>query len=263
MMSWPSALGTACISHGSFSSSMSWLLEALTWTGKEGGGGEERGPRPPLHWVQVGLCVSRYVSSGSISTGEESVNRQCRHRGQRRPRACAPGAESLFTKMTTNLALRHRSGCGRPLLVAKLGVEVGYGVPGPSLRDKGRVQRLVHATYRCTQYFTYMFARTHRLDTHTGVTRRQASEWNHPLGDRVLVPPSPRAVIWIMPARSVLNVLREVMTKRREVKRKGRGNKGLSCGFGTVKIRLPEQLGHGLVHPGETERGPHGWPGLG
>lgn len=40
MMSWPSALGTACISHGPFSSSMSWLLEALTWTGKETG--EER-----------------------------------------------------------------------------------------------------------------------------------------------------------------------------------------------------------------------------
>lgn len=46
MMSWPSALGTACISHGPFSSSLSWLLEALTWTGKEEGGGGERTTSP-------------------------------------------------------------------------------------------------------------------------------------------------------------------------------------------------------------------------
>lgn len=114
-----------------------------------------------------------------------------------------------------------------------------------------------------TQYFTYMFARTHRLDTHTGVTRRQASEWNHPLGDRVLVP-SPRAVIWIMPARSVLNVLREVMTKRRRgEEEKGEETKGRATDLGQSRFALPSEFSHDLVHPGETERGPHGWPGLG
>ncbi|UKZ57280.1 hypothetical protein TrVGV298_011133 [Trichoderma virens] len=135
--------------------------------------------------------------------------------------------------MTTNLALRHRSGYGRPLMVAKFGVEVGYGVP--VLASGTRVI----------------------LDTHTGVMRRQASEWNHTLDGRPSVgAPSPRAVD--LDHAGPFRLERAERGDDEEKRREGRrgGSQEPSSEFGTVKIHFTGWPGDELwSRPGETEQG--------
>ncbi|KAL6699435.1 hypothetical protein J3F84DRAFT_360819, partial [Trichoderma pleuroticola] len=77
---------------------MSWLLEALTWTGRETGEERREDHVPRCIGYKLGSACRDAFPAVQSALGGKSVNLQCRHGGQRRPRACAPGAESLLPK---------------------------------------------------------------------------------------------------------------------------------------------------------------------
>jgi hypothetical protein len=96
--------------------------------------------------------------------------------------------------------------------------------PGRSL-NKGSVYSVLHIPYHTVQYrhaHAHTYTHAHTRSAGEGVTRAPSQRVEPPGRPKSVGVPSPRAVIWIMPARSVSKVLKRGVGKTLDCKRKER-----------------------------------------